>query len=162
VLVAVCVGVALFGLGFGVGRSSVDSGGDADPLSGDARIDPDPLSDVDPDPLAGESPANSDIKVTTRDVTIDYVVLDEQCFDTAGSTMRAELSPALATTSSLSLEDFSAVSVLVTYDITNTEGGVTRGSFVIERGRYATETESLSFARCNTDPNIVVTGVTPR
>ena len=102
------------------------------------------------------------VRVTTSDVAIDYIVLDESCFGSAGSLVQVEMSPTLAPGSSLSLDDFGDLRLLVTFDITNTEDGVTRGSFEIDRGRYNSKTDRLSFARCNTLPNIVVTKVTAR
>ena len=103
-----------------------------------------------------------EVRVATSDVAIDYIVLDESCFGSAGSLVQVEMSPTLAPGSSLSLDDFGDLRLLVTFDITNTEDGVTRGSFEIDRGRYNSKTDRLSFARCNTLPNIVVTKVTAR
>jgi hypothetical protein len=102
------------------------------------------------------------VQVTASDIAIDYIVLDESCFGSAGSLMEIDMSPALAPGSSLSLDDFGALQLLVTFDITNTEDGVTRGSFEIDRGMFAANTDRLSFERCNTLPNIVVTSVNER
>ena len=102
------------------------------------------------------------MRVATSDIAIDYIVLDESCFGSAGSLVEVDMSPALASGSSLSVDDFGDLRLLVTFDITNTEGGVTRGSFEIDRGRFNSKTDHLSFERCNTSPNIVVTSVTER
>ena len=102
------------------------------------------------------------VGVTTSDVAIEYIVLDESCFSSAGSSMEIEMFPVLPVDSSLSVDDFANLRLLVTFDITNTEGGVTRGSFEIDRGMFNNKNDYLSFERCNTLPNIVVTGVTER
>ena len=102
------------------------------------------------------------VGVTTSDVAIEYIVLDESCFSSAGSSMEIEMFPVLPVDSSLSVDDFADLRLMVTFDITNTEGGVTRGSFEIDRGMFNNKNDYLSFERCNTLPNIVVTGVTER
>ena len=76
--------------------------------------------------------------------------------------MEIEMFPVLPVDSSLSVDDFADLRLMVTFDITNTEGGVTRGSFEIDRGMFNNKNDYLSFERCNTLPNIVVTGVTER
>lgn len=152
-VIGVVVGaVGLFGAGFVVGASS-DSESTRD------SVDAGPVSDDEGDRPSAARTAPS---VDADDIAIDYVVLDEDCFDSAGSLMEVELSPARAASSNLSLEDFSDLTLLVTFDITNTDGGVTRGSFEIVEGRYASQTELLSFPRCNTNPRITVTSVTER
>ena len=100
--------------------------------------------------------------VTTRDIAIEYFVLDESCFGSAGSSMTIELFPVLAEGSSLSLDEMIELHLMVTFDITNTEDGVTRGSFEIDRGMFDEKDDRLSFERCNTLPNIVVTSVIER
>ena len=102
------------------------------------------------------------VGVTTSDIAIEYIVLDESCFSSAGSSMEIEMFPVRAAGSSLSLDDLTSLRLMVTFDITNTEGGVTRGSFEIDRGMFNNKNDYLSFERCNTLPNIVVTGVTER
>jgi hypothetical protein len=76
--------------------------------------------------------------------------------------MEIEMFPVRAAGSSLSLDDLTNLRLMVTFDITNTEDGVTRGSFEIDRGAFNNKNDYLSFERCNTLPNIVVTGVTER
>ena len=102
------------------------------------------------------------VRVTTSDIAIEYLVLDESCFGSAGSSMTIELFPVLAEGSSLSLDEMTNLHLMVTFDITNTEDGVTRGSFEIDRGMYDEKDDRLSFERCNTLPNIVVTSVIER
>ena len=76
--------------------------------------------------------------------------------------MTIELFPVLAEGSSLSLDEMIELHLMVTFDITNTEDGVTRGSFEIDRGMFDEKDDRLSFERCNTLPNIVVTSVIER
>lgn len=102
------------------------------------------------------------VRVTTSDIAIDYIVLDESCFGSAGSSMEIEMLPALRAGSSLSVDEFANLRLLVTFDIVNTEDGVTRGSFEIDRGMFNAKTDYLNFKRCNTLPNIVVTEVRVR
>jgi hypothetical protein len=130
------------------------AGEDVDEVPTDG--DPDGNAAVDGNDSAptAEEGASPDVD----DVAIEYLVLEEDCFDTAGSLMEVELSPARAAWSDLSLDEMNEAAFLVTYDITNIEGGVTRDSILVEQGRFNSETERLSFARCNTNPNIVVTG----
>lgn len=93
------------------------------------------------------------------DLFIDFVILDESCFNTAGSSMTVELSPVLDLDSALEVEDLAGLKFRVLYEITNTDGGIERGSFTVDDGSYSVETRYLSFPSCNTLPSIDVTDV---
>ena len=121
-----------------------------------------PATTVAPTTTQTPTTTKAAVRVTTSDIAIDYIVLDESCFSSAGSSMEIEMFPVRAAGSSLSLDDLTNLRLMVTFDITNTEDGVTRGSFEIDRGAFNNKNDYLSFERCNTLPNIVVTGVTER
>jgi hypothetical protein len=152
-MICAVVGIALFAVGYAAGSSNSEGA-----VDDQESIEPGNEAESE----RSETTASPNISIGTDDVSIDVVVLDESCFDSAGSLMEVELSPARAAGADVSLDQIADLSFRVTYDITNTEGGVTRGSFLVERGQFVSDVKNLSFANCNVMPNIVVTGVSER